>query len=145
MRKRISNFVSALIIGLAIETSKAEEAAAPTVEPASRHTITRNLGFFSDYRFRGISQTAKRPAIQGGFDYSHASGIYVGTWASNVSHYSYTDANMEWDFYAGYNYKLNDDIGLTAGGCTTNIRAEKPATASAGIPLKLISAATGNG
>jgi uncharacterized protein (TIGR02001 family) len=39
----------------------------------------------SDYVFRGISQSQRQPAIQGGFDYSHASGFYVGTWASNVA------------------------------------------------------------
>lgn len=58
----------------------AEEMPAPT----SPHPITGNLGLVSDYRFRGISQTATRPAIQGGFDYAHASGIYAGTWASKL-------------------------------------------------------------
>ncbi len=54
------------------------QAAAPAT-PASPHTFTGNVGLFSDYRFRGISQTYKQPAIQGGFDYSHSSGIYLGT------------------------------------------------------------------
>ena len=35
--------------------------------------------------FRGISQTAGKPAVQGGFDVGHSSGFYLGTWASNVS------------------------------------------------------------
>ena len=115
--KNYSVVAAALMLsvhGLSIRA--ADEPAAPAAEPASPHTLTGNLGFVSDYRFRGISQTAKQPAIQGGFDYAHSSGFYAGTWASNVSHYSYTNANMEWDFYAGYNYKVTDDIGLTAGG-----------------------------
>ena len=112
MRKYTPSIALALLVELNVASVNAAEEPAP----ASPHTITGNLGFFSDYRFRGISQTAKHPAVQGGFDYAHASGFYAGTWASNVSHYSYTDANMEWDFYGGYNYKLNDDIGLTAGG-----------------------------
>lgn len=69
----------------------------------SRHAFTGNLGFVSDYRFRGISQTLRRPAIQGGLDYAHASGLYLGTWASNVdgtTHY-YNNTSMEWDFYGG--------------------------------------------
>lgn len=114
MKNTIPATLCALTLGLTAVTACADDAPAP--EPASPHTITGNLGFFSDYRFRGISQTVKLPAVQGGFDYAHSSGVYAGTWASNVSHYLFTDANMEWDFYGGYNFKLNDDIGLTAGG-----------------------------
>ena len=47
--------------------------------PASPHTFTSNVGFVSDYSFRGISQTMGDPAVQGGFDYSHTSGVYLGT------------------------------------------------------------------
>ena len=59
----------------------AQEAAAPV----SDHTLTGNVGLFSSYRFRGIDQTMGKPALQGGFDYSHASGIYVGNWNSVIS------------------------------------------------------------
>jgi uncharacterized protein (TIGR02001 family) len=116
MRNPIAYIACAFMVSLNVSTAYAEDPPALAAEPASPHTITGNLGFFSDYRFRGISQTVKNPAIQGGFDYAHASGFYAGTWASNVSGYLYANANMEWDFYGGYNYKLNDDIGLTAGG-----------------------------
>jgi uncharacterized protein (TIGR02001 family) len=47
--------------------------------------ISGNVGMTSDYVFRGISQTDNQMAIQGGLDYEHPSGLYVGTWASNVS------------------------------------------------------------
>jgi hypothetical protein len=47
--------------------------------PASPHTLTGNAGLFSSYRFRGIDQTFGKPALQGVFDYSHSSGIYVVT------------------------------------------------------------------
>ncbi len=73
-------------------------------KPKSPHTFTSNVSLVSDYRFRGISQTMRRPAIQGGFDYSHSSGFYLGTWASNVdgtTHF-YNNTSMEWDFYGGY-------------------------------------------
>ena len=43
------------------------------------------MSIVSDYRFRGISQTYLGPAIQGGIDYSHPSGFYVGNWNSNVA------------------------------------------------------------
>lgn len=77
-------------------------------EPKSPHTFTSNVSLVSDYRFRGISQTMRRPAIQGGFDYSHVSGWYLGTWASNVdgtTHF-YNNTSMEWDFYGGIKGKM---------------------------------------
>lgn len=77
-------------------------------EYSSPHTFTANVSIVSDYRIRGISQTMRRPAIQGGFDYSHTSGIYLGTWASNVdgtTHF-YNNTSMEWDLYGGYKGKL---------------------------------------
>ena len=53
-------------------------------EVKSDWSVTGNAGLFSDYRFRGISQTDKKPAFQGGFDIGHASGFYVGNWNSNI-------------------------------------------------------------
>jgi uncharacterized protein (TIGR02001 family) len=82
--------------------------------PQSDWTITGNAGLFSDYRFRGISQTNKKPALQGGIDISHASGFYVGNWNSNVDSLLYNDANLEMDFYGGYKLPLGDftlDVG----------------------------------
>jgi len=43
----------------------------------SDHTFTGNVGIFSNYIFRGVSQTSEKPAVQGGFDYAHASGFYA--------------------------------------------------------------------
>lgn len=70
----------------------------------SPHSFTANISLVSDYRFRGISQTMKRPAIQGWFDYAHESGVYVGTWASNVDGTCqfYNNTSMELDVYVGY-------------------------------------------
>jgi hypothetical protein len=42
----------------------------------SPHTLTGNVGFASDYRFRGISQTFEDPAIQGGFDYADTAVMF---------------------------------------------------------------------
>src|SRR5262245_2069147 len=58
---------------------------APAAEPASPHTITGNVGLFSQYIFRGLTQTNEELALQGGFDYAHSGGFYAGTWGSNVS------------------------------------------------------------
>jgi uncharacterized protein (TIGR02001 family) len=61
------------------------------------------LGATSDYRFRGISQTQKAPALQGGIDYADKSGVYIGNWNSSVSSQLYTNGSgLESDLYAGY-------------------------------------------
>lgn len=84
----------------------AAQAQTPAAAPAPEHTLTANVGLFSEYIFRGIAQTGGEPAVQGGFDYAHSSGFYAGTWASNISWLEdfgvYTRSSMEWDFYAGY-------------------------------------------
>ena len=82
--------------------------AAPAPAPAPDWTITGNAGLFSDYRFRGISQTNKKPAFQGGFDIAHSSGFYVGNWNSNVDAAFYNGANIEMDFYGGYKVPVGD-------------------------------------
>lgn len=91
------------------------QAAAPAAEQ-SPHTFTANAALVSDYRFRGISQTFKLPAVQAGMDYSHASGLYLGTWASNVSGNQYLNgAGLEWDFYGGYKFEVAKDLTLDIG------------------------------
>ena len=90
-------------------------AAAQTAAPADDYTITGNVSLINDYRFRGITQTMKKPALQGGFDFSHASGFYLGNWNSNVSEYvGFSGGNLEMDFYGGYKTSFGDfslDVG----------------------------------
>lgn len=80
--------------------------AAPAMAEDSPHTFAANVGMVSDYVFRGVSQSQEKPALQGGFDYSHSSGIYLGTWGSNVSWVQTggykNNSSLELDFYAGY-------------------------------------------
>ncbi len=95
---------------------------AQTAAPATpENTLTANVGIFSQYLFRGISQTAGKPAVQGGFDYAHASGFYLGTWGSNISWLEdfglYTRSSLEWDFYGGYknNFPGSEDWNYDIG------------------------------
>lgn len=64
----------------------------------------------SDYRYRGISQTAGDWAVQGSFDMALDNGFYAGFWASNVDFDD--DANIEIDYYAGYTWEFNEGVGL---------------------------------
>lgn len=77
--------------------------------------VSAELSLVSDYRYNGVSQTDKGPALQGSLDYSHDSGIYVGTWASNLDYGSGDDTNLEWDYYVGYYRDLSDSFGFDLG------------------------------
>jgi uncharacterized protein (TIGR02001 family) len=69
----------------------------------------------SDYDFRGFSQSAKDPALQGSADYAFGeSGFAIGAWASNVD-FSPLDGDIELDFYAGYTGEINDTFSWNAG------------------------------
>ncbi len=82
--------------------------------PKSDWSLTGNVGLFSDYRFRGFTQTGYKPALQGGFDVAHSSGFYAGNWNSNVEQGLYNGASLEMDFYAGYKRTFGD-FGLDVG------------------------------
>lgn len=83
---------------------------------AAQAEVTGNLGLTSDYRFRGISQTQNAPAVQGGIDYAHKSGFYVGNWNSSVSSEVYTNgAGVESDLYAGFKKDVYKGITIDVG------------------------------
>ena len=90
----------------ALASAALASSAAFAQAPASPHTVTANVSLGSEYIFRGISQTAGKPTLQGGFDYAHSSGVYLGTWGSNISWLedfgAYNRSSLEWDFYGGY-------------------------------------------
>jgi len=114
--------------------------AAPAAAPADPGPLTANVSLTSDYRYRGISQSNLQPAIQGGFDYAHSSGFYIGNWNSSISWISdaasaagnSTSAPIEMGFYTGFKYEWSKgftaDVGIlqyyypTSGatGFTTN-------------------------
>jgi uncharacterized protein (TIGR02001 family) len=89
--------------------------------PEPDYTLTGNLGIFSQYIFRGLTQTNEEPALQGGFDYAHKSGFYAGTWGSNISWLrdfnSYSSGgSLELDIYGGYKGTFGkSDFGYDVG------------------------------
>ena len=106
---------------LAQSSAPTVPAAAPAAAPTPDNTFTGNASLASEYIFRGLAQTAGKPAVQGGFDYAHASGFYVGTWASNISWLEdfgqYKRSSLEWDFYGGFknNFPGSDDWSYDVG------------------------------
>ncbi|MDH3979027.1 MAG: TorF family putative porin [Gammaproteobacteria bacterium] len=89
-----------------------------TTSTAALAEISGNVTLASDYAFRGISQTGNQLAVQGGLDYSHESGFYAGTWASNVDSTFFggaQDPQIELDLYAGYSGEMSNGIGYDFG------------------------------
>ena len=114
MRKTL--IATAVLAALAASSTVMAEEAAP-----AEHTFTANVTLASEYIYRGIGQTNRKPALQGGFDYSHASGLYAGVWGSNVSWLSDAATNIsssvEIDLYGGYKNTFaggdwNYDVGV---------------------------------
>ena len=125
------------LLVLAALCARAQDAPA-----ASGNALTANVGFASQYIFRGLTQTNGKPAIQGGADYAHASGFYLGTWISNISWYTQQNAgtvsapvalsspgavgapyvpaktnsaHFEWDFYGGYKNQFTGNWSYDLG------------------------------
>ena len=117
-----------LLISMSFTALSATPVVAAEAAPTPTHTFTANVGLYSQYVFRGLTQTNRDPALQGGFDYAHASGFYLGTWASNISwlkENATTNAgtagtyrsggSLEIDLYGGYKGTIGDfgyDVGL---------------------------------
>ena len=138
-----SSLAAGLLSCVALGNLAVAQTAAPAVPaaaPADPGPLTANVSLTSDYRYRGISQSNLQPAIQGGFDYAHSSGFYIGNWNSSISWISdaasaagkSTSAPVEMDFYAGFKHEWSKgftaDVGIlqyyfpTSGatGFTTN-------------------------
>lgn len=86
-------------------------------EPPKEFTVSGSVALVSDYRFRGVSQTNKEMAIQGGLTIAHSSGFYVGTWGSNLAGWgTFGGSNMELDLIGGFKTAVGSgtiDVGLT--------------------------------
>src|SRR6478736_9098556 len=127
MHRKTALALAALAAALSVSTAAlaqtATPAAAPAAEPAPAPNLTANVTLTSNYKFRGQDQDqlgsngnfktgSAKPAIQGGFDYAHESGFYIGNWNSSVN---WLDGNsIEMDVYGGYKFKaggLDWDVG----------------------------------
>jgi uncharacterized protein (TIGR02001 family) len=113
---RTALLVSALVAGSAFIATPAL-ADDPTAPPSSPFTITGSAGVWSQYRFRGISQSNNRPVFQGSATVSHASGFYLSAWGSSASAGNSTVniGGTEIDVYGGYTHALGKS-GITVDG-----------------------------
>jgi len=95
--------------------------------PAPDYTLSYNVGLYSQYIFRGLTQSNHAPALQGGVDFTHSSGFYLGAWASSISwltdpqtlsgdaKYMQSGGTVETDWYGGYRYTFASGVGIDVG------------------------------
>ena len=89
----------------------------------SPHSFTGRVAVYSEYEYRGISQTSEDPALQLTLDYAHKSGFYLGTFLTNIKWLKdtadvlgdSTSAKIEWDIYGGYKWGFADGWTLDVG------------------------------
>ncbi len=81
----------------------------------SPHEFSANVSLTTDYMYRGISQSDEQPAISGGFDYGHESGVYAGIWASSLD-FNDGDTGIEIDYYGGVGGEFSSGISWDVGG-----------------------------
>ena len=106
MKNTIALTLGVLALALPFSPAHADE---------SDFDLSANVGFVSQYSFRGITQSDEHPAVQGGFDVSHKTGLYAGVWGSNVDFNDGDEASVEVDVYAGYSGTVNNinyDVGF---------------------------------
>lgn len=85
-------------------------AASLVASSAALAEVSANVSAVSQYYFRGV-QLTDSAAVQGGVDWAHDSGFYLGTWASTLNG---GDPSYEIDFYGGFGNEIGDfsyDVG----------------------------------
>ena len=137
VQKQLTNAIHRLcgtvLLPLAVLSFPMLAHAADTTGPEPEYTIAYNVGVVSDYRVRGIAQTSKDPAIQGGVDFAHKNGLYLGLAASNVKWVKdfngATKGDLEVDLYGGYKGQVNSDLSYDLGA----IRYQYPGNNSGAV------------
>lgn len=114
MKKTLLALASAVTVTAFPVVSHAEDAS----------PLSFNIGAVTDYRYRGISQSRLKPALQGGVDYASPSGFYVGAWGSTIkwikdageiAGVDVGSSNVEIDLYGGYKGEIQKDLTYDVG------------------------------
>jgi len=130
MKKSLTSLATiALVAASSLSQAQTPASAAPAAAPEPADSLTYNMGAVTDYRYRGISQSRKQPALQGGVDFVSTSGFYVGAWASTikwikdaqetaspaVTNVTGFKGGLEIDLYGGYKKEVAKDTTLDFG------------------------------
>jgi len=116
MKKTLPGFTAAALAALVMSSL-------PTVSHAD---MAYNIGATTDYRYRGISQTRLKPALQGGLDYTNGA-FYAGAWASQIKWIKDFggDASVEIDLYGGVKGEVTKDLTYDVGVLTYQYPSNK--------------------
>ena len=117
MKIKITKLRLAAALALAMATLGATQARAEDKKPDDE--VSFNAAVTSDYRYRGLSQTRLKPAVQGGADYTNnPTGLYLGTWLSTIKWTKDLggDGNLEWDIYGGKRGEIVPGVSYDVGG-----------------------------
>jgi uncharacterized protein (TIGR02001 family) len=114
---------SLLVAGLLAAPVAAWAQAAAPAAPEPDYTLAWKLSLYSEYEYRGISQTSQDPAFQLNIDWAHKSGFYLGTFVTNIKWLQdsaeaaggHTRGQIEWDLFGGYKFEVAKDITLDVG------------------------------
>ena len=134
---------------LVLSTLMAATAAfAQAKAPEPDYTLAYNVGVVSDYRFRGIRQTSGKPALQGGVDFSHKNGFYLGAWGSNVKWVKEvngaTRGSYEIDLYGGFKGEITPGLNFDVGAITYQYPGNNSGVANRSYPNAVAAGAYGN-
>ncbi len=121
MKTKLTRKVMAsAVMGVAMSAMANALVAVPAFaqEAKPEHEVSFNVGGVSDYRYRGISQSRLKPALQGGADYvNNTHGIYAGTWLSTIKWTKDAGGSgeVEMDLYAGKRGEITPDVTYDVG------------------------------
>lgn len=113
MRKLPASLLLAGVIAVPVAAQAAD----------SPHTLATKISLYSEYEYRGISQTHEKPALQLNVDYSHASGFYAGLFVTNIKWLKETASSLggntrgstEVDLFLGFKKEVVPDVTLDVG------------------------------
>lgn len=108
---RFTPILASLMLAAAVATP----AFAQDTAPPPTFAVTGGATIVSDYRFRGISQTNKKVAVQGTATVTHKSGVYLSFWGSSIDDYVAAGSDQELDLIAGYSHTFANGVKLDGG------------------------------
>ncbi|MHC8304834.1 TorF family putative porin [Pseudomonas sp. PB3P13] len=88
---------------------------ANAVELSEDFSLIGNVGLFSEYNSRGLSQTQHDPSLQLYAMLLHSSGFYVASWSSNVDFGRGSKARYETDYIGGYLWQPAEKVIVDVG------------------------------